>query len=77
MRRRRIVIVLGLLGMSYAVTPPPSPASDTKGRQACEAYCLAATSACHATVGLLFGKDKCDAFYEGCMDGCIAVIKEK
>ncbi len=70
---RKLLLSLSLVGLGLTGAAAPAAA---QASIVCEGYCLLAGSACYATVGLVIGKDKCDAFYEGCVDGCQAVAEE-
>ncbi len=72
---RRLLILVAVVGLCYAAAPPVAPAAENN-REKCEAYCLSGAISCYLSIGILVGRDKCDAQYEGCMAGCIAVIKE-
>ncbi len=68
MRVRRMLLVMSIVGLSFTSVLAPAAVADPS--PVCEGYCLTAGVACYASIGLLAGKDKCDAFYEGCVDGC-------
>lgn len=73
---RRLSFLVAAIGLCYAAAPPPAPAAESP-REKCEAYCLVSAAYCYFSIGIFFGKDKCDAQYEGCMAGCIAAIKAR
>jgi hypothetical protein len=70
---KRFVLMLSLLGLAYAGTPPPAAAQASK----CEAFCIGLTAGCYAFVAPWTGPEKCDSFYEGCIDGCTAAVSEE
>ncbi len=59
------------------VSSPSFNAVAQEGRAGCEAYCGTVAVGCYIFAGLLLGKDKCDAMYEGCVDGCVAALLEE
>lgn len=71
---RRFLVVLSLVALSFGAFPEPA---STQGRYrgVCEGYCGAITLGCYVFLGL-FVRDKCGSFYEGCVDGCVAVLLE-
>ncbi len=70
---RRLVLSLSFVVLGMTGGAKPAAATSV----ACEAYCLTAASFCYASVGWFIGRDKCDAFYEGCVAGCQAAAAEK
>ena len=74
MRRALLVVALALTGL---VSPSSGELAAQEGRAVCEGYCGTVAVGCYIFVGLFFGKDKCDAMYEGCVDGCVAALLEE
>lgn len=74
MRRLVLILALALTGL---VSSPPVDLAAQDGRAACEAYCGTVAVGCYVFAGLFVGKDKCDAMYEGCVDGCVAALLEE
>ncbi len=74
---RRTLLTLALLGLSYGMAAPATRASEPSPRVLCEAYCMLAAIQCYLGPGVLMGRDKCDAQYRGCIQGCLAAIKER
>ena len=74
---KRALLIVMLLGMVFAATPPQANAAVDGHREMCEGYCTFATVACYFAVGWLVGRDKCDKQYKGCMDGCLTVMQEE
>lgn len=70
MRRLILIVGLALVGLSGG------PAHADAGEAYCEGYCTGASVFCYGSIGLIFGRDKCDAFYEGCIEGCHAALQE-
>ena len=74
MRRALMVLTLASMGL---LSSPSVDAIAQEGRAGCEAYCGTVAVGCYIFAGLLLGKDKCDAMYEGCVDGCVAALLEE
>lgn len=74
MRRVFVVMALALTGL---LSLPPVEVAAQEGRAACEGYCGIVAVGCYVFAGLFVGKDKCDAMYEGCVDGCVAALLEE
>lgn len=72
---RRTLLTLALLALSYGWTAPESRAEPSP-REICEAYCVLQAISCYLGPGLLLGRDKCDAQYQGCVQGCITAVNE-
>jgi hypothetical protein len=72
---RRLLFLVAAIGICQVATPPATTAAEND-RAKCEAYCLTGAFYCYLSMGIIAGRDKCDAQYEGCMAGCIAAIKE-
>jgi len=64
------VLALGLGGK-------PSEVVAQGGRAVCEGYCATVAVGCYVLVGWAIGKEKCDAMYKGCVDGCVAALIEE
>lgn len=71
---RRLVIAFSLLALAFASSPAPAAAGD--GAAACEGYCVTVAGGCFVLVGWVVGKEKCEAMYRGCLDGCKAAVEE-
>lgn len=65
---RRSVLTVAMILVSYLSLPTEARATNAK----CEGYCGTVAAACYVAVGWLVGREKCDAMYEGCLDGCVA-----
>jgi hypothetical protein len=74
---KRALLIVTLVAMAFAAMPPQAYAADDGHREKCETYCAFAVAACYVAIGWLVGRDKCDRQYEGCMDGCMAVLEEE
>jgi hypothetical protein len=68
---RRLLVLLSIIGLSLSSAPAPRAAAAAGVK--CEAYCLFVAGGCYAKLARYVGWEKCDALYEGCMDGCRAV----
>ncbi len=73
---RRILLAL-VLALASLVSSPPVDVAAQEGRAGCEGYCGTVAVGCYVFAGLFIGKDKCDAMYEGCVDGCVAALLEE
>lgn len=73
---RRVILVLSLVLVGLVSLPPVDLAAQ-EGRAGCEGYCGTVAIGCYVLAGLFIGKDKCDAMYEGCVDGCVAALQEE
>ena len=74
MRRVLLVMAVTLVGL---LSLPPVDLAAQEGRAGCEGYCGTVAVGCYVFAGLFIGKDKCDAMYEGCVDGCVAALLEE
>jgi hypothetical protein len=72
---RRLLIALFVLAVGLGGTPTEVAAE--KGRAACEGYCATVAVGCYVLVGWAIGREKCDAMYQGCVDGCVAALVEE
>ena len=73
---KRILLALALASAGLLSWPPVDLAAQ-EGRAGCEGYCGTVAIGCYIFAGLFIGKDKCDAMYEGCVDGCVAALLEE
>lgn len=71
---RRVFMTLSLV-LAGLLSSPPIDVAAQEGRAACEGYCGTVAIGCYVLVGIFIGRDKCDAMYEGCVDGCIAALQ--
>jgi hypothetical protein len=71
---RRVMLLLSVMALGFAGSAPVEVAAQ-EGRAGCEAYCGVVAVGCYVFAGLFIGKDKCDAMYEGCVDGCVAALE--
>jgi len=72
---RRMSLITAMLVASLVSSAPVGLAAQ-EGRAGCEGYCGTVAIGCYIFAGLFIGKDKCDAMYEGCVDGCVAALLE-
>lgn len=73
---RRVILTLSLV-LTGLLSSPPVELAAQDGRAGCEAYCGTVAIGCYILAGFFIGKDKCDAMYEGCVDGCVAALLEE
>ena len=73
---RRVFLVLALVSMGLFSSSPVDVVGQ-EARAGCEGYCATVAVGCYIFAGLLLGKDKCDAMYEGCVDGCVAALLDE
>jgi hypothetical protein len=73
---RRLLVTLSLVGLSFASSPQAAVA-EVEGRTVCEGYCGTAAVGCYVVASIFVGRDKCDAMYGGCLDGCMAALIEE
>lgn len=71
-------LVLSVLFAALSIgTLSSSANAEIDGRAVCEGYCATVAVGCYVLVGIFIGRDKCDAMYEGCVDGCLAALVEE
>lgn len=73
---RRLLVVLSLVGLGFASSPQTAVAG-VDGRAVCEGYCGTVAVGCFVVASIFVGRDKCDAMYDGCLDGCVAALIEE
>ena len=72
---RRLLVALSLIGLCLTAVPAPATA-EADGRAVCEGYCGTVAVGCYVLASIFVGKDKCDAMYGGCLDGCVTALLE-
>lgn len=73
---RRLCMTLSLV-LAGLLSSPSVEVAAQEGRAGCEGYCGTVAIGCYVLVGIFIGRDKCDAMYEGCVDGCMAALLEE
>ncbi|UCF18786.1 MAG: hypothetical protein JSU87_12705 [Gemmatimonadota bacterium] len=68
---RRFLLTVSSLVLAFAASANSATAAKEDNSK-CEAFCLGVAASCYIVVGPFGGKDKCEAMYEGCLDGCKA-----
>ena len=72
---RRLLSIVFVL--AFGLGGKPSEVVAQGGRAVCEGYCATVAVGCYVLVGWAIGREKCDAMYQGCVDGCVAVLIEE
>lgn len=70
-------LLLALFVLALVLGGKPSEVAAQGGRAVCEGYCGTVAVGCYVLVGWAIGREKCDAMYQGCVDGCVAVLIEE
>lgn len=73
---RRLIVALSLIGLGLTAAPTAAIA-EADGRAVCEGYCGTVSVGCYVLASIFVGKDKCDAMYGGCLDGCVTALLEE
>ncbi len=73
MRRLMLAVFVLMLGLGGG----PAEVTAQEGRAGCEGYCATVAVGCYVLVGWAIGREKCDAMYQGCVDGCVAALVEE
>lgn len=71
---RRVLTMVLLLAVGSLSAPRAAAAAPA--RAVCEGYCAIVGGGCYVFLGIFIGKDKCEAAYNGCIDGCIAGLAD-
>lgn len=73
---RRLFVALSLIGLGLTAVPPAAIA-EVDGKAVCEGYCGTVAVGCYVVASIFVGRDKCDAMYGGCLDGCVTALLEE
>lgn len=72
---RRLFLALSLIGLGLTAAPATATA-EADGKAVCEGYCGTVAVGCYVVASIFVGREKCDAMYGGCLDGCVTALLE-